>query len=248
MRLLASASIGDAASALDADWSQVSAGAWLADTLQGLRQPEGLAQISAGSALKATLRPYQEAGVRWLYLLSKLGLGACLADDMGLGKTIQVLALLLVLQREQRDAPVPSLLVAPASLLANWAAEAQRFAPSLRLLIAHPSAMPGAELRALGAAQLAQADLVVTSYGSLMRLPALTGQRWKVAVIDEAQAIKNPGSQQTRQVKTLQADARIALTGTPVENRLSDLWSIFDFTHPGLLGTGKVFADLLPAP
>ena len=103
--------------------------------------------------------------------------------------------------------------------------------------------MPGAELRALGAAQLAQADLVVTSYGSLMRLPALTGQRWKVAVIDEAQAIKNPGSQQTRQVKTLQADARIALTGTPVENRLSDLWSIFDFTHPGLLGTGKVFAD-----
>ena len=243
MRLLASASIGDAASALDADWSQVSAGAWLADTLQGLRQPEGLAQISAGSALKATLRPYQQAGVRWLYLLSKLGLGACLADDMGLGKTIQVLALLLVLQREQRDAPVPSLLVAPASLLANWAAEAQRFAPSLRLLIAHPSAMPGAELRALGAAQLAQADLVVTSYGSLMRLPALTGQRWKVAVIDEAQAIKNPGSQQTRQVKTLQADARIALTGTPVENRLSDLWSIFDFTHPGLLGTGKVFAD-----
>ena len=243
MRMLASASIGEAASTVDADWSQVSAGAWLADTLQGLRQPEGLAHISAGSALKATLRPYQEAGVRWLYLLSKLGLGACLADDMGLGKTIQVLALLLVLQREQRNSHMPSLLVAPSSLLANWAAEAQRFAPGLRLLIAHPSAMPGVELRALDAAQLSQADLVVTSYGTLMRLPALTSHRWRLAVLDEAQAIKNPGSQQTRQVKTLRADARIALTGTPVENRLSDLWSIFDFTHPGLLGTGKVFAD-----
>ena len=103
------------------------AGPWLAETLQGLRQPEGLAQVSPGPELKATLRPYQQAGVRWLYLLTRLGLGACLADDMGLGKTIQVLSLLLVLKREHQEFR-PSLLVAPASLLANWAAEAERFA------------------------------------------------------------------------------------------------------------------------
>ena len=241
MRLMAGASLDDAVDPLDAEWSQLVAGPWLAETLQGLRQPEGLARVSPGVELKATLRPYQEAGVRWLYLLTKLGLGACLADDMGLGKTIQVLALLLVLKREQTDAR-PSLLVAPASLLANWAAEAERFTPSLRLLIVHPSAMPGAEMRALDATQLQGVDLVITSYGSLLRLPLLESVDWQLAVIDEAQAIKNPGAKQTRQVKKLRAGTRIALTGTPVENRLSDLWSIFDFTHPGLLGSDKVFA------
>ncbi len=243
MRLMAGASLGDndAMDTADADWSQLVAGPWLADTLQGLRQPEGLAQVKPGPELKASLRPYQQVGVRWLYLLSKLGLGACLADDMGLGKTIQVLSLLLVLKREQANAR-PSLLVAPASLLANWAAEAERFAPSLRLLIAHPSAMPSADLRTLDAQRLNDVDLVVTSYGSLLRLPLLEAVDWRLAVIDEAQAIKNPGARQTRQVKKLKAGTRIALTGTPVENRLSDLWSIFDFTHPGLLGSDKVFA------
>lgn len=240
MRLMAGASLDDAVDPLDAEWSLLVAGPWLAETLQGLRQPEGLARVSPGVELKATLRPYQEAGVHWLYLLTKLGLGACLADDMGLGKTIQVLALLLVLKREQPHSR-PSLLVAPASLLANWAAEAERFAPGLRLLIVHPSAMPGAELRALDAGRLSGVDLVITSYGSLLRLPLLESVDWRLAVIDEAQAIKNPGAKQTRQVKKLRADTRIALTGTPVENRLSDLWSIFDFTHPGLLGSDKVF-------
>jgi non-specific serine/threonine protein kinase len=210
-----------------------------------LRQPEGLAQVDPGAELKATLRPYQQAGLRWLYLLVRLRLGACLADDMGLGKTIQVLALLLVLKREQQDtrSSRPSVLIAPASLLANWVAEAERFAPSLRLLIAHSSAMPAAELRALDGAALAGVDLVVTSYGSLLRSRGLEAVDWQLAVIDEAQAIKNPAAKQTRQVKQLKADARIALTGTPVENRLSDLWSIFDFTHPGLLGSSKAFAD-----
>ena len=241
MRLMAGASLDDAVDPAAADWAQLVAGPWLAETLQGLRQPEGLARVSPGPALKTVLRPYQEHGVRWLYLLTRLGLGACLADDMGLGKTIQVLALLLVLQREQTDSR-PSLLVVPASLMANWAAEAERFAPSLRLLIAHPSAMPADALRGLDAGRLAGVDLVITSYGSLLRLPALETIDWRLAVIDEAQAIKNPGTKQTRQVKKLKAGARIALTGTPVENRLSDLWSIFDFTHPGLLGSDKVFA------
>lgn len=249
LRLLAGASldetgaVDEAANADGADWSELVAGPWLAQTLQGLRQPEGLARVSPGTALKATLRPYQEAGVRWLYLLTQLGLGACLADDMGLGKTMQVLSLLLVLQEEAKNTHQPSLLVVPASLLANWAGEAARFAPSLRLLVAHPSVIPMAELKAMTAEQLATHDLVVTSYGSVARLPELQAVQWRLVVVDEAQAIKNPGAQQTKQVKKLQASSRIALTGTPVENRLSDLWSIFDFTHPGLLGSSKVFTQ-----
>ena len=241
MRLVAGATVAADGAEADPDWSQVVAGPWLAATLQGLRGPEGLAQVEPGVALKATLRPYQQAGVRWLYLLNRLGLGACLADDMGLGKTMQVLSLLLVLKREARGKQCTSLLVAPASLLANWADEIARFAPSLNTLIAHPSALPAAELRALDPARLADVDLVITSYGSLSRLPWIETQHWHVAVLDEAQAIKNPGAQQTRSVKKLRAHARVALTGTPVENRLSDLWSIFDFTHPGLLGSDKAF-------
>ncbi len=243
MRLVAGASIaeGDAAAEVDRDWASVAAGPWLAETLKGLRSPEGLARVDPGTGLKATLRPYQQAGVRWLYLLHKLGLGACLADDMGLGKTIQVLALLLALRKEDNDAPRPSLLVAPASLLANWAAEIERFAPGLTALIAHPSAMPAGELEGLDAERLAGIDLVITSYGSLLRLPWIAKTRWRIAVLDEAQAIKNPGAKQTRAAKTLAAGSRIALTGTPVENRLSDLWSIFDFLNPGLLGSGKAF-------
>ena len=242
MRLLSGTSLEGATDDADIDWSEVAAGPWLAETLKALREPEGLARVHPGPALKATLRPYQEAGVRWLYLLHRLGLGACLADDMGLGKTMQVLALLLVLKRERKTC-APSLLVAPASLLANWAAEAERFAPDLKVLIAHPSVLPAADMRALDTAGLNRFDLVVTSYGSLLRAGVLTEMKWHLAVIDEAQAIKNPGARQTRQVKKLDARTRIALTGTPVENRLSDLWSIFDFTHPGLLGSGKVFTD-----
>ncbi len=243
MRLVTGASFSsDAAAAADPDWSQVVAGPWLADTLKSLRGPEGLARVEPGPELKATLRPYQQAGLRWLYLLYQLGLGACLADDMGLGKTIQVLSLLLVLKRENRGKRRPSLLVAPASLLANWAAEIERFAPTLNALIAHPSAMPAAALRAIDGKRLEEVDLVITSYGSLLRLPWLETSVWRVVVLDEAQAIKNPGAKQTRLAKKLAARARIALTGTPVENRLSDLWSILDFTHPGLLGTDKAFS------
>jgi non-specific serine/threonine protein kinase len=164
---------------------------------------------------------------------------------MGLGKTIQVLALLLVRKKEGGAPKRPSLLVAPASLLANWASETSRFAPGLSVLVAHPSAMPAAELKELAPRRLEGVDLVVTSYGSLLRLPCLQGERWDLVVLDEAQAIKNPGAQQTRAVKKLEARARIALTGTPVENRLSDLWSIFDFVSPGLLGSAKEFSTFV---
>src|ERR1035441_10372119 len=135
-------------------WAEVVAGPWLADILRGLRSPQGLAQIEPGEGLKGVLRPYQQVGVRWLYLLTKLGLGACLADDMGLGKTIQVLSLLLVVKRQHSGKPQPSLLVAPASLLANWASEIERFAPGLNALIAHPSVLPAAELKAFKPARL----------------------------------------------------------------------------------------------
>ena len=166
-----------------------------------------------------------------------------LADDMGLGKTMQVLALILVRRRQHEGERRTSLLVAPASLLANWASEIARFAPSLRTLVAHPSAMPATELRTLDQQRLGDVDLVITSYGSLLRIPGLVKIPWHLTVLDEAQAIKNPGARQTRAPKQLDAHARIALTGTPVENRLGDRWSIFDFIIPGLLGSTREFAS-----
>ncbi len=239
LRGLAGAAIGsDPAAAATAP--RVIAGPWLAETLAGLRRPEGLAAALPGPALRAELRPYQAVGVRWLHLLSQLGLGACLADDMGLGKTIQVIALLLIAPPAAAAAR-PSVLVAPASLLGNWTDELARFAPSLRVVVAHPSAMPAADLAATEPPALAGVDLVITSYGTLVRSPWLARARWRFAILDEAQAIKNPAARQTRAAKALDAHARIALTGTPVENRLGDLWSIFDFLNPGLLGTAREF-------
>ncbi len=245
MRMLAGAGIArnDSGRQADVDWGQAVAGPWLAETLAALRRPDGLARIDPGKSLQGTLRPYQLAGVQWLYLLTQLRLGACLADDMGLGKTIQVLSLLLVLKNEARDKRKPCLLVAPASLLANWASEIARFAPSLEARVAHPSAAPAERLNADD--MLADVDLVITSYGFLARSPWLVTAPWRLVVLDEAQAIKNPAAKQTRIVKQLQADTRIALTGTPIENRLGDLWSIFDFINPGLLGSSKQFSSFV---
>ena len=237
MRMLAGAGIAEGTNdPAMADWSRVTAGPWLAETLLALRAPDG-AGADPGPALNGTLRPYQKAGVQWLRLLSGLGLGACLADDMGLGKTIQVLSLLLL----QRGTGQPSLLVAPASLLANWMAELERFAPSLRARIVHQSAMTPDEIKQFTPDQMTGLDLVITSYGSLLRIPVLSEAEWRFAVLDEAQAIKNPQAKQTKAAKALKAQSRIALTGTPVENHLGDLWSIFDFINPGLLGTTRQF-------
>ena len=236
MRMLAGAAVADEPGDVTvADWSRVTAGPWLADTLQKLRSPDG-ADADAGLSLRGTLRPYQRVGVQWLRLLSGLRLGACLADDMGLGKTIQVLALLLA---ERRG---PSLLVAPASLLANWLAEVEKFAPDLKVAIVHPSAMSAGEISEFTAEHAGALDLAITSYGSLLRIKALSEIEWRYAILDEAQAIKNPNAKQTRAAKALKATARIALTGTPVENHLGDLWSIFDFINPGLLGSAKQFS------
>jgi superfamily II DNA or RNA helicase len=245
MRLLAGATQTgqeDGASPGGEGWSRVEAGAWLAQTLTGLRGPTALAAAEPGADLRGALRSYQKIGVSWLAFASSLRLGVCLADDMGLGKTIQVLALLLLLKRHRQPGDPPHLLVVPASLLANWQAEIERFAPSLVALVAHPSAMPAGELAEIGNTELDDVDVVITTYGTLARVEALQKRQWSLAVVDEAQAIKNPGAKQTRAVKAVQARSRIALTGTPVENRLGDLWSIFDFLDPGLLGSAPEFS------
>jgi hypothetical protein len=228
------------------EWSQVIPGDWLRKTLDAMRDPSVIEGFDPERDLRAQLRGYQREGVRWLWFMTRLGLGACLADDMGLGKTIQTLALLLQLKRENPDAQatLPSLLIAPASLLANWKNEIARFAPTLDVFFAHPSETPTQTLKdaaANPARQLSGKDLVITTYGLLARLPSLRQTDWRLVVLDEAQAIKNPAARQTRAVNELRAPARIALTGTPVENRIGDLWSLFSFICPGLLGSAAEF-------
>ena len=197
--------------------------------------------LPAPRTLKATLRPYQSQGLDWLWFCARSGLGACLADDMGLGKTMQVLAAVLRKKEELPGTP-PVLLIVPASLLGNWTRETARFAESICLHVAHPSSGGTSKpsLNGTGAP-----DVVLTSYGMLARLSWIAAIEWGWIVLDEAQAIKNPSSQQTRLVKKLRASARIALTGTPVENSPGDLWSLFDFLNPGLLGTARQFADFV---
>jgi superfamily II DNA or RNA helicase len=221
-----------------AKWTGLAPGEWLRRTLAGLREPTAVAgTVPAG--LRAELRPYQRNGVHWLRFVTSLGLGACLADDMGLGKTVQMIGLLLHLHPVGCGrANAASLLVVPASLIPNWRSELARFAPTLRFRVAHPSETSTDDVTA---AWIAETDLVITTYGMVARCEALSRAKWQVVVLDEAQAIKNPAAAQTRAVKALSARARVALTGTPVENRLGDLWSLFDFLNPGLLGTPREF-------
>ena len=244
MRLLAGFRSHEAAAsnnqaARDTAWAGVSAGPWLDKILAGMRNPASVAAPQEIPGLHATLRPYQHTGVAWLRFLSRLGLGACLADDMGLGKTVQVIAALLLRKTDKPAPKTPSLLVVPASLLANWRAEITRFAPGLRFAIVHPSE-PASPPTAI-------ADLVITTYGMLTRNDEIRQRPWDVVILDEAQAIKNPGTRQTRAVKEVRGQARFALTGTPVENRAADLWSIFDFLNPGLLGSARAFGEFIKA-
>jgi non-specific serine/threonine protein kinase len=202
------------------EWSFVDAGKWLSDVLSGLRNPDGLNVGGRSKGFRGTLRHYQEIGHNWLWFLSNLGLGACLADDMGLGKTVQVLSLLLAL-KENKSSGKASLLVLPASLLANWKAEMKRFAPALQASFLHPSETDKIALAAVAGNRsevFAKADVVLTTYGMLLRQKWLLDVQWRLVILDEAQAIKNPSTRQTRTVKQLKADARIALTGTPVRS------------------------------
>ena len=269
MRLLAGADLGadEGTAAASVEWSNVTAGGWLRETLGALRDPRGRPGCTPGNGLAATLRPYQADGVRWLWFLSRLRLGACLADDMGLGKTVQLIDLFLRLRDDAAATPAasprrgaartsarstkpcqPSLLVVPASLVGNWKQELARFAPQLRALFVHRSECPIDVFDRLAAEperELARYDVVVTTYAMVKKLPWLTAMAWRLAVLDEAQAIKNASSAQTKAVKGLRAEARIVLTGTPVENQLGDLWSLFDFCCPGLLGSAGEFKQFV---
>jgi len=245
MRMLSGAQLGNGENGIEEarpEWSKVIAGKWLSSRLDALRSPKLRAAIEANAGLSAELRPYQKLGVQWLSTLRGLELGACLADDMGLGKTIQVLGV-LSMSRRNKDKRT-DLLVVPASLVDNWRLEIERFAPGLKVLIAHPSNIPSPELRKLPKRRVEAHDAVITTYGTAVRTEWMREYSWRHVILDEAQAIKNPGAKQTRTVKALKASWRVALTGTPVENRLGDLWSIFDFLNPGLLGSAKAFNDL----
>ena len=241
VRLLAGANVGSADDAGEerAEWSQVAAGEWLGEMLRGLRSPEGLAQVDPGAALKATLRPYQQVGVRWLYLLAKLGLGACLADDMGLGKTIQVLALLESRRGPKKKPRAPSLVVAPRSLIHNWIEEARRFTPQLRVLDYT------GQQRNEQFGNFENCDLVMTTYGTLRRdIGRLKDFDFNYCVLDEAQSIKNADSHSAKACRLLRARHRLAMTGTPVENHLGELWSLFEFLNPGMLGRSAALKRL----
>ncbi len=220
------------------EWAFTQPGKGLAEILNQLRNPE---QLDVPKNLKATLRPYQKTGLNWLWFCAQTGLGACLADDMGLGKTIQVLAALLRKKSEGQNVK-PALLVVPASLVGNWKREAAKFAPSLNLFIAHRSESEMVDVPSLG-----NVDLVITTYGMLTRLSWPAATDWSWVILDEAQAIKNHGTKQSKAVRALQSKARFALTGTPVENRLGDLWSLFDFLNPGLLGSAAQFSAFAKA-
>jgi SNF2 family DNA or RNA helicase len=230
----------------------VDADGWLGDLLSG--EPEGrLAPVPAPASFHGELRPYQERGLAWLSFLSDLGLGGILADDMGLGKSVMTLALLAADRDHGQTGAAaaagtagPTLLICPMSLVGNWEREAQRFAPDLSVHVHHGSdRLAGADLRAA----LAAADLVITTYGLAARdHEELAAVRWRRVVCDEAQNIKNAGTRQARAVRGLPAGSRIALTGTPVENRLGELWSIMEFTSPGLLGPASKFREDFAVP
>ncbi len=217
---------------------------WVSD-LFAERSDERLPKPEQPEGFVGSLRPYQLRGLAWLAFLEKHGLGACLADDMGLGKTIQLLALALM-RRDGHAPPGPSLVVAPMSVVENWQREARRFAPSLSALVHHgPERLTGDAL----VERAGQVDLFITTYALVNRYQEdLKRVQWGRIVLDEAQNIKNPGAKQSQAVRSLPAARRIALTGTPVENRLSELWSIMQFCNPGWLGSIDRFRRRFAAP
>jgi len=224
--------------------TEVDADGWLGDLLSGAADSR-LAPMSTPASFHGELRPYQERGLAWLSFLGQLGLGAVLADDMGLGKTAQTLAMLQA-EREAGTATGPTLLVCPMSLVGNWQREAAKFTPGLSVHVHHGAdRLSGPEL----AAAVATADLVITSYGVVARdRAALASVPWTRVVCDEAQNIKNARTRQAEAVRAIPARTRIALTGTPVENRLTELWSIMEFTSPGLLGPAERYRQRFAIP
>lgn len=216
---------------------KVSNGKWLSELLANLRAPAKIVSCKAPKTFHAALRAYQEVGLTWLAYMNQLGFGACLADDMGLGKTVQVLAYLDMLRETKKAKRV--LLVVPASLVGNWQKEAAKFSPKIGITVLHGKAV--GELTE--ECQKSKSLLTITTYGMILRMDVLTKETWDCIILDEAQAIKNPKTKQTRAIKQLKGKMRIAMTGTPIENELSNLWSLFDFLNKGLLGTAQEFSD-----
>ncbi|WP_053734643.1 DEAD/DEAH box helicase [Nocardia sp. NRRL S-836] len=223
--------------------TSVEADGWLGDLLSG-KVDEQLEPVEPPASFGAVLRPYQQRGLAWLAFLDKIGLGACLADDMGLGKTVQLLAL-EALNRAHGTRP-PTLLICPMSVVGNWQREAERFTPELSVHVHHGAdRLDGDALREA----VESHDLVLTTYALAARdATALGDLTWDRVVLDEAQNIKNSATRQSQAVRQLKARHRVALTGTPVENRLAELWSIMDFANPGVLGTINTFRARFAVP
>lgn len=225
----------------------VTADGWLGTLLAAGGPDARLASRETPAGFNGTLRPYQERGLAWLEFLGDLRLGACLADDMGLGKTAQLLAL-LVAERSSptSDASGPTLVVCPMSVVENWRREAERFAPDLAVHVHHGGDRLGGQDLATTTAAV---DLVITTYGLVVRdIEALSAIDWGRLVLDEAQNIKNSAARQAQAVRRIRAPRRIALTGTPVENRLAELWSIMEVLNPGLLGSANAFRQRFAVP
>lgn len=215
----------------------VTNGKWLGVLLKKLRQPQNIRKSVLPQSFCASLRPYQQSGYTWLNYMDELGFGACLADDMGLGKTVQVLAYLEKMRKKKKRGQC--LLVVPASLIGNWENEAKKFTPFMDYQILH-----GKTAEKLGKDfEESKVFLTITTYGMVSRIQALKEMNWECIILDEAQAIKNPLTKQTREIKMLKARMRIAMTGTPIENDLTNLWSLFDFLNKGLMGTSKEFQE-----
>ncbi|MBX3358034.1 MAG: DEAD/DEAH box helicase [Phycisphaeraceae bacterium] len=223
---------------------------WVARVFGGEGSGEAMPVLQTPEGFVGLLRPYQVKGLSWLAFLDRFGLGACLADDMGLGKTIQLLALLAFERMgrpEGSEGSVgPTLLVAPMSVVGNWVHEARRFTPTLRVMVHHGMERLG------GDAMVNEArgsDLVITTYALAHRdREQLSLIPWNRVALDEAQNIKNPGAKQTQAIRSIPSERRVALTGTPVENRLSELWSIMDFLNPGHLGAAGEFRSRFAVP
>lgn len=215
----------------------VTNGEWLSGMLTNLKNPGRIRAVPVPKSLHASLRPYQKDGYNWLRYMNKLNFGACLADDMGLGKTLQVLTFL---ERMRKDTPKARvLLIVPASLIGNWQKEKDKFAPdmTMHVLYGKTSASLSEELME------EKAFLTITTYGMAAKVESLKDVEWDCLILDEAQAIKNPTTKQTREIKKIKAAMRIAMTGTPIENDLTNLWSLFDFLNHGLLGSSKEFHE-----
>jgi len=215
---------------------QVSNGDWLSSVTSKLKNPSLIHNIEISPDFKATLRAYQQKGFDWLNYMKNLGFGACLADDMGLGKTVQVIALL---EHLRVNTSGRALLIIPASLMGNWQKEIEKFAPRLKYKMIYSNK------EKLDLQKIDDTNLYITTYGMAVRLEELKTVKWDLVILDEAQAIKNPGTKQTKAIKQLKASAKIAMTGTPIENSLSDLWSLFDFLNAGLLGSAKEFKGFI---